>query len=88
VQTDLVNAKTALIAYLVAENAEPEQADLDELASYGFSRQPGTRSVHLVPGDGANKGAFCLVATGISGRSFVVTSNTSVEPGADCPDSY
>ena len=79
-QTDLSNAKTALVAFQVSNNAWPAAAQLNgsSLGIYGFTLGSNTTSITygLVTGaPGATATTFCLVGVSKSGATYYVTAN-------------
>jgi len=69
VQSDLSNAKTAVVAFATnsSTGAIPANADLtvEKLASYGFTLSPGNTGI-AYSGTGATSTTFCLVASAAS----------------------
>ncbi len=94
VQSDLSNAKTAVIAYLTDKNSMPVAADLTTagLSTYGFTQSGNTATIAYSPGPAAPAvGApFCLVATGNAttpGKQYWVTDSSGVvdvKPATGC----
>ena len=65
-QTDLTNARTAVVAYYTAQQTFPAAMDAATLGSYGFSGPSGTNSNATPVNDSsatATISAFCLKAT-------------------------
>ena len=97
VQSDLTNAKTAVIAYMTDKNTlpgfAPDATTLTTagLGSYGFTQSTNTTSIKYsiagVPGaaPAAATGSFCLEATGITGKLYWVTDSTGVVAATTAP---
>lgn len=86
VQSDLSNAKTAVVAYAVDKNALPT-LDAATLSSYGYTAsQDYTAAGASAPAfkTGATITVFCIQATGPTKNSFFVTSGGAVAKGT-CP---
>jgi type IV pilus assembly protein PilA len=88
VQSDLTNAKTAVIAYLTDKNNLPTNAQLTvlDLSTYGFTQSDNTATILYSSGGvtggtpaGAS-GPFCIVATGKTTppKSYWVTDSSGV----------
>ena len=96
VQSDLTNAKTAVIAYLTDKNTLPAGSLLTPdpstgLGTYGFTQSTNTQTLTYSPSTfvpTAGTTNFCLVGTGVTGKTFYVTDNTGVvaatTPPAGC----
>jgi type IV pilus assembly protein PilA len=85
VQSDLTNAKTALIAYLTDKNTLPlvggdlTPLSVTGLGTYGFTQSTNTTSIAYSPSaPAAGATAFCLAATGITLKVFYVTDSLGV----------
>ena len=85
VQSDLSNAKTAVVAYLTDKNNLPGVGDtktlsVADLGTYGFTFNAADESVPIayspVPASGAT--AFCITAIGITTKQFWVTDSSGV----------
>ena len=100
VQSDLTNAKTAVIAYLTDKNTlpgfSPDTTALTTntttgLGTYGFTQSANTTFItySIVGVAGASPaaatGPFCLVGTGITGKKFWVTDSTGVVAATTAP---
>jgi type IV pilus assembly protein PilA len=99
VQSDLTNAKTAVIAYLTDKNtlpgagvpADPTALTITGLGTYGFTQSSNTASIAYSPSAPTTaSGPFCLVATGNAttpGKQYWVTDSTGVsdtKPATGC----
>ncbi len=96
VQSDVTNAKTAVVAYLTDQNSLPLAALLTTaaapggLGTYGFTQSANTATLTyspttFVPAAGAT--SFCLVGTGVTGKAYYVTDSTGVsstKPATGC----
>ena len=86
VQSDLTNAKTAVVAYQTDNNAPPaSQTDLGAvtgIAKYGYTKSTNTSSIALTTD---STGVFCILATGTTTNKWYATTNTGVTKGAACP---
>ena len=89
VQSDLTNAKTAVIAYLTDQNSLPPVASMTvaALGSYGFTQSANTTSLAyspaaFVPG---TSGPFCLKGVGVTGKTYYVTDSTGVVAATVAP---
>jgi len=80
-QTDLANAKTAIIAYSTAENKYPTAVDSSTLSDYGF-----TGAVTDVTTGTKSSTNFCLKATSASNAVFWITNNSGAlkEKAGNC----
>ena len=90
VQSDLTNAKTAVIAYLTDSNTLPGFApdtktlSVGDLGTYGFTQSTNTTSITYSVGGAAAtspaaaSGPFCLVGTGITSKKYWVTDSSGV----------
>jgi type IV pilus assembly protein PilA len=93
VKSDLVNDKTALVAYSVDNNGSlPVAANVNVagLSTYGFSKSSNTNSIaYSVQGTGSTT-RFCLLGTSTTGKIFSISSNTQVSDGSTtaCPTTY
>jgi type IV pilus assembly protein PilA len=79
-QTDLSNAKTALVAFQVSNNAWPTAAQLSvpSLGNYGFTLGSNTTSITygaVTGAPGTTATTFCLVGVSKSGATYYVTAN-------------
>ncbi len=89
VQSDLTNAKTAVIAYLTDQNSLPTAANLTVagIGSYGFTQSANTTSISYSPATfvpGATP-TFCLKAVGVTGKIYWVTDSAGVVASATAP---
>ena len=83
-QSDLNNAKTALVAYQTNQNAWPAAGLLNTgtgtagLGDYGFTQSNNTSSIayKTVPGAGASD--FCLIGTSTTTQKYYVTAALGV----------
>ena len=80
-QSDLSNAKTAVVAYQTDKQAWPTAAQLttSALGTYGFSLSGNTTSIAYsgtVPGAGAT--SFCLVAVSATTKTYYATDTLGV----------
>lgn len=93
VQSDLTNAKTAVIAYETDKNNLPSSgADVTALSvaglgTYGFTQSSNTTSIAYSPAATLAAGAtsFCIKAVGITGKDYYVTDSTGVVAGPAVP---
>lgn len=88
VLSNLTNAKVAISAYEAVKGHLPTQLSDSVLRDYGWSKATGVRSVEYKMGTAANAGKFCIIATGTTGSSMVVSSNSDAAAGSTCPASY
>ena len=94
VQSDLTNAKTAIIAYQVDKNVlpgstgDPATLAVTSLGTYGFTQSLNTTSIAYSPSaPAAAATSFCLAAAGITGKNFWVTDSSgvvTVKPATGC----
>lgn len=97
VQSDLTNAKTAVIAYLTDKNTlpgvgiDPATLTVGSLGTYGFTQSSNTASIAYSPSVPTSaSGPFCLVGTGNAttpGKQFWVTDSSGVsstKPATGC----
>jgi type IV pilus assembly protein PilA len=80
-QSDLSNAKTAVVAYQTDKQAWPTTAQLNTsaLGTYGFSLSGNTQSIlysGTAPGTGAT--SFCLVAVSATTKTYYATDTLGV----------
>ena len=86
VQSDLTNAKTAIIAYQVDKNTLPMVSpdtllalNVANLGTYGFTQSTNTTSIAYSPSTpAAGATSFCLAAVGITNKTFYVTDSSGV----------
>ncbi|MEK6648164.1 MAG: prepilin-type N-terminal cleavage/methylation domain-containing protein [Actinomycetota bacterium] len=81
VQSDLSNAKTAVIASLTDTNAMPTTLTVAALGTYGFTQGANTATIAYSPAGTPALGApFCIVATGVTTppKSYWVTDSSGV----------
>lgn len=85
VQSDLTNAKTAVIAYQTDKNTLPGVAPdttaltVAGLGSYGFTQSTNTTSIAYSPSaPAAGATSFCLTGIGITTKQFWVTDSSGV----------
>ena len=87
VQSDLSNAKTAVVAYLTDKNTLPGvSGDITTLTTsttaglgtYGFTFNSADESTPIVYSGTPTATAFCLKAVGVTGKTFWVTDSTGV----------
>ena len=93
VQSDLTNAKTAIVAYQTNSNVLPGVAPdvtpmtVAGLGSYGFTQSTNTTTIAYSVAPASVTGPFCLVGTGITGKQYWVTDSSGVlgaKPGTGC----
>ena len=94
VQSDLTNAKTAVIAYLTDKNTLPGFApdttalSVATLGSYGFTKSSNTTSIAYSSGGAPTAaGTFCLEAIGVTAKPYWVTDSggvVSTIPASGC----
>jgi len=94
VQSDLTNAKTAVIAYLTDKNTLPGVSPdttaltVTALGTYGFTQSSNTTSIAYSPSAPTTaSGPFCLVGTGVTTKQYWVTDSsgvTSTKPASGC----
>ena len=96
VQSDLTNAKTAVVAYLTDKNVLPGSTgdttvlstalSPTGLGTYGFTQSANTTSIAYSPSaPAAAATTFCLAATGITTKVYYVTESlgaTSTKPAS------
>ncbi|MEQ1735476.1 MAG: prepilin-type N-terminal cleavage/methylation domain-containing protein [Rhodoglobus sp.] len=77
-QSDLANAKIAVVAYYTSSNTFPAAIDAATLGNYGYA---GSTVANGSSGT-ASIGAFCLSAAGASGTFYVTQTSapTSTKP--------
>lgn len=90
VQSDLTNAKTAVIAYLTDKNTLPGVSPdttaltVTALGANGFTQSSNTTSIAYSPSAPSTaSGPFCLVGTGVTTKQYWVTDSggvTSTKP--------
>ena len=88
VQSDLTNAKTAVIAYLTDKNALPVGTLLTvaDLGSYGFTKSANTDTIaYTTAGAPTTTGTFCLEAVGVTTKAYFVTDSGGVVAGTGTP---
>jgi len=73
--SDLVNIRTALVAYSV-EHEGSYTSDADDLADYGFATSTTAAPVITIAA-----GRFCIDATSDSSATFFVTDDAPVQSG-------
>jgi len=85
VQSDLTNAKTAVIAYLTDKNVlpgstgDPATLTVSSLGTYGFTQSINTTTIAYSPSaPTATATTFCLAGTGITGKQYWVTDSSGV----------
>ena len=85
VQSDITNAKTAIIAYQVDKNVLPGSIGdtaaltVTSLGTYGFTQSTNTTSIAYSPSaPAAAATSFCVTAVGITGKTFYVTDSSGV----------
>ncbi|OIQ83585.1 type II secretion system protein G precursor [mine drainage metagenome] len=93
VQSDLTNAKTAVIAYetdkSVLPGVAPDTTALSTAASpaglgtYGFTQSSNTTSIAYSGVPSAT--FFCIKAVGVTGKDYYVTDSTGVAAGPTVP---
>jgi type IV pilus assembly protein PilA len=87
VESDLTNAKTAVVAYMTDKNSLPgvgtdtTALTVTGLGTYGFTFNTGDEKAAMAyspsaPAAGAT--TFCIKAQGITGNDFYVTDSTGV----------
>ena len=94
VQSDLTNAKTAIIAYQVDKNVlpgstgDPATLTVTSLGTYGFTQSVNTTTIAYSPAaPAAAATSFCIAAVGITGKGFWVTDSSgvvTVKPATGC----
>ena len=98
VQSDLTNAKTAVIAYLTDKNNLPGVGDSTVLSNapstavppglgtYGFTQSSNTSTIGYSPATpAAGATSFCIKAVGVTGKTYYVTDNTGVAAATTAP---
>jgi prepilin-type N-terminal cleavage/methylation domain-containing protein len=84
VKSDLVNAKTAVIAYQTDKNALPDGTSANQtlsvadLGSYGFTLSTNVSSAGITYTGTPTATIFCLTATSVTSKVFYVTSTAGV----------
>ncbi|MCU1508801.1 MAG: hypothetical protein JWQ12_1066 [Glaciihabitans sp.] len=90
VQSDVTNAKIAVVAYQTDNNALPATVDAATLGKYGYTVSSNTASVAYSVAPAAGATSFCLVGTANSGTTpskFYVTDSigvTKTKPATGC----
>ena len=99
VQSDLTNAKTAVIAYLTDKNTLPgvtpdatvltnalSTATPAGLGTYGFTQSSNTSTIAYSPSTpAAGATSFCIKAVGVTGKTYYVTDSTGVVTATTAP---
>ncbi|HEY0373335.1 MAG TPA: prepilin-type N-terminal cleavage/methylation domain-containing protein [Amnibacterium sp.] len=88
VKSDLVNAKTSVVAYATDNNgSSPTVANFNAttLGKYGFGQSTNTKSYTYKV---ATDNTFCIIGLSSTGQSFYVTSSGNVTTGAACPATW
>ena len=88
-QTDLGNAKTAVIAYQTDTGSLPTAGLLTSSvlpAKYGFTKSGNTNSITLTTGGTASAPTFCIAAVSITTTSFGATDSLGVAKGTCASD--
>ena len=83
-QTDLGNAKLAVVAYQTDTGTLPGAGALDATilpAKYGFTQSSNTTSITLSKGGTASAPVFCIQATSITLTTFAATDSLGVAKG-------
>ncbi len=92
VQSDLTNAKTAVIAYLTDKNVlpgstgDPAALTVASLGTYGFTQSSNTSTIAYSPAAPAAAATnFCIKAVGVTGKDYYVTDSTGVVAATAAP---
>jgi type IV pilus assembly protein PilA len=86
VKSDISNAKTAVVAHETSNNGEVV-GDLSDLNSADGYTTPAASDSNYAAGVGipaitsVTSGAFCIVATSVTGKSFAASDTTGVASG-------
>jgi type IV pilus assembly protein PilA len=83
VQSDLSNAKTAVVAYMTDKTNLPAASFLTTdpttgLGTYGFTFNTADESTPIVYSGTPSATTFCLKAVGVTGKTYWVTDSTGV----------
>jgi len=80
VESDLTNAKTAVVAYETDKNVLPTATQLviGTLGSYGFTLNTADTTSIAYSGTASVAPAFCIKAVSTTGNDFYVTDSTGV----------
>ncbi|MCU1508802.1 MAG: prepilin-type cleavage/methylation protein [Glaciihabitans sp.] len=90
VQSDVTNAKIAVVAYQTDNSALPAAVNATTLGKYGYTVSTNTASVAYSVAPAAGATTFCLVGTANSGTTpakFYVTESigvTKTKPATGC----
>jgi energy-converting hydrogenase Eha subunit H len=76
VQSDLTNAKLALVTYLSTTGSMPRSGS--DLNSYGYVQSAGVSALTIV---GSNTTDYCLSAASASGHTYHVTATSAPVEG-------
>ena len=88
-QSDLTNAKTAVVAYITDKNALPDGATagqtltVADLGTYGFTK--GANTATIAYSGTKSTSAFCITAVSSTPKTFYVTESlgvTTTKPGS------
>jgi prepilin-type N-terminal cleavage/methylation domain-containing protein len=84
-QSDVANAKIALIGYATA-NGSYATPPVTALANYGFTQTAGTGTFLIYSQDGSGGGqpSFCISEASATGQVYRTTQSTAVVAGAAC----
>jgi type IV pilus assembly protein PilA len=98
VQSDLTNAKTAVIAYLTDKNNLPGVGDSTVLSNapstatppglgtYGFTQSTNTFTIAYSPSTPVSGATtFCIKAVGVTGKDYYVTDSSGVVAATTAP---
>ena len=95
VKSDLVNDKTALVAYSTDNNgnlpASGSTFDPTTLSKYGWSQSNNTSTLVYTTQASGTSTFFCVLGTSSTGNKFTISTNTQVGGGTStsaCPTSY
>ena len=77
-QSDLTNAKTAVVAYLTDKGSIPTTLTVAALTTYGFTQGANTTSIGYTGTPAASASAFCITAVSSTTKPFYVTESSGV----------
>jgi type IV pilus assembly protein PilA len=86
VQSDVTNAKIAVVGYLTDNDALPSSAQLTAgtgLVKYGYSKSVSTSA--LAYSGTATYPRFCVVGTGVTGAKYWITDSAGVVAAPTAP---
>ncbi len=85
VQSDVTNAKIAVIAWQTDNPTLTTLPTLSTLANYGYTSSTNTTSLNYPATQSATYPGFCIIGKGVTGTVFTVTATTGVVKAASVP---